>query len=49
MTTIDPVLPPLPPVRAEYVRTLDALPEAARAAPAPLLRRIAGASGFAAR
>ncbi|RQR53005.1 ABC transporter permease [Burkholderia sp. Bp9140] len=46
MSTIDPVLPPLPPVRAEYVRTLDTPPGAERAAPAPLWRRIVGASGF---
>ncbi|MDR6498509.1 NitT/TauT family transport system permease protein [Burkholderia ambifaria] len=46
MSTIDPVLPPLPPVRAEYERTLDTLPDAERAAPAPLLRRIAGAGWF---
>ncbi|WP_175821277.1 ABC transporter permease [Burkholderia sp. BCC0419] len=46
MSTIDPVLPPLPPVRAEYTRTLDTLPDAERAAPAPLLRRIAGAAWF---
>ncbi|NTZ06242.1 ABC transporter permease [Burkholderia metallica] len=46
MSTIDPLLPPLPPVRAEYTRTLDTLPDAERAAPAPLLRRIAGAAWF---
>jgi hypothetical protein len=46
MSTIDPALPPLPPVRAEYVRTLDTPPDAERAAPAPLVRRIAGASAF---
>ena len=36
MSTIDPALPPLPPVRAEYERTLDTLPDAERAVPAPL-------------
>ncbi|RBB37896.1 ABC transporter permease [Burkholderia reimsis] len=46
MSTIDPVLPPLPPVRDEYTRTLDAVPDTERAAPAPLLRRIAGAAWF---
>ena len=35
MSTIDPALPPLPPVRAEYERTLDTLPDAERAVPAP--------------
>ncbi|ONP77630.1 hypothetical protein A8D94_08770 [Burkholderia cenocepacia] len=39
MSTIDPVLPPLPPVRAEYTRPLDPLPDAERAAPAPRVRR----------
>ncbi|WP_333989774.1 ABC transporter permease [Burkholderia orbicola] len=46
MSTIDPVVPPLPPVRAEYTRTLDTLPDVERAAPTPLLRRIAGAAWF---
>lgn len=46
MSTIDQVLPPLPPVRAEYERTLDTPPDAERAAPAPLLRRIADAGWF---
>ncbi|MBY4709196.1 ABC transporter permease [Burkholderia cepacia] len=46
MSTIDPALPPRPPVRDEYTRTLDALPDAERAAPAPLLRRVAGAAWF---
>ncbi|HHL4078007.1 ABC transporter permease [Burkholderia sp. A2] len=46
MSTIDPAVPPLPPVRAEYTRTPDTLPYAERAAPAPLLRRIAGAAWF---
>ncbi|RQV62238.1 ABC transporter permease [Burkholderia cenocepacia] len=46
MSTIDPAVPPLPPVRAEHTRTLDTLPDAARAAPAPLPRRIAGAAWF---
>ncbi|MGU4703675.1 ABC transporter permease, partial [Burkholderia cepacia] len=46
MSTIDPVLPPPPPVRAEYTRPLDPLPDAERAAPAPLSRRIAGATWF---
>ncbi|RKU00108.1 ABC transporter permease [Burkholderia sp. Nafp2/4-1b] len=46
MSTIDPALPPLPPVRAEYVHALDTPPDVERAAPAPLLRRIVGASGF---
>ncbi|MCA8427352.1 ABC transporter permease [Burkholderia seminalis] len=46
MSTIDPVLPPLPPVRDEYTRTLVTPPGAERAAPAPLLRRIAGAAWF---
>lgn len=46
MSTIDPALPPLPPVRAEYERTLDAVPDAERAVPAPLWRRVAGAGWF---
>ena len=46
MSTIDPALPPLPPVRAEYERTLDTLPDAERAVPAPLWRRVAGAGWF---
>ncbi|CAM2172913.1 NitT/TauT family transport system permease protein [Burkholderia latens] len=46
MNAIDPAIPPLPPVRAEYVHTLDALPEAEREVPAPLARRVVGSSVF---
>lgn len=46
MSTIDPAVPPLPPVRDEYTRPLDALPDAERADPAPLLRRVADAAWF---
>ncbi|WP_176041153.1 ABC transporter permease [Burkholderia stabilis] len=43
MSTLDPLLPP---VRAEYERTLDTLPDAERAVPAPLWRRVVDASWF---
>ncbi|MGS0894310.1 ABC transporter permease [Burkholderia stagnalis] len=47
MSTLDPLPPPLPPVRAEYERTLEAPPpDAVRGAPVPLARRVLDSGWF---